>query len=105
MIVEKPYTRTQYAELAIYCNHNNCHIEDKGDYLESVVNTPHEETIQEKLIRLENEYQMNRWQREAILADGSPYSDFTKNRARELEDLAEQIRNEKVDNDSNNGGV
>ena len=50
------------------------------------------ETLQEKLNRLENEYQMNRWQREAILAEGSPYSDFTKNRARELEDIAEQIR-------------
>ena len=51
-----------------------------------------EETLQEKLNRLEAEYQMNRWQREAILVEGSPYSDFTKNRARELEDIAEQIR-------------
>ena len=51
-----------------------------------------EETLQEKLNRLENEYQMSRWQREAILAEGSPYSDFTKARARELEDIAEQIR-------------
>lgn len=51
-----------------------------------------EETLQEKLNRLEVEYQMNRWQREAILSEGSPYSDFTKTRARELEDIAEQIR-------------
>lgn len=50
------------------------------------------ETLQEKLDRLEKEYQMNRWQREAILAENSDYSDFTKNRARELEDIAEQIR-------------
>lgn len=55
---------------------------------------PHQETLLEKLIRLEGEYQMNRWQREAILAEGSPYTDFTKARARELEDLAEQIRKE-----------
>ena len=38
MIVNKPYTRQQYAELASYCNANDCHIEDKGDYLESVPN-------------------------------------------------------------------
>lgn len=38
MIVNKPYSTEQYAELAIYCNENDCHIEDKGDYLESVQN-------------------------------------------------------------------
>ena len=41
MIVNKPYTNAQYADLAIYCNENNCHIEDKGDYLESVENEPY----------------------------------------------------------------
>lgn len=50
------------------------------------------ETLQEKLNRLETEYQMPRFTREAILVAGSPYSDFTKARARELEDIAEQIR-------------
>lgn len=53
------------------------------------------ETLQEKLDRLEMEYQMPRYVREAILAEGSPYSDFTKARAQELEDIAEQIRNNK----------
>lgn len=38
MIVNKPYTNKEYADLAVYCNANNCHIEDKGDYLESVEN-------------------------------------------------------------------
>ena len=41
MIVIKPYTNAQYADLAVYCNENNCHIEDKGDYLESVENEPY----------------------------------------------------------------
>ena len=40
MIVNKPYTDEQYADLAVYCNENDCHIEDKGDYLESVPNEP-----------------------------------------------------------------
>ena len=38
MIVNKPYTNKEYADLAVYCNANNCHIEDKGSYLESVEN-------------------------------------------------------------------
>ena len=38
MIVNKPYTDNEYADLAVYCNQNDCHIEDKGDYLESVPN-------------------------------------------------------------------
>lgn len=38
MIVNKPYTSKEYADLAVYCNQNDCHIEDKGDYLESVAN-------------------------------------------------------------------
>lgn len=48
MIVNKPYTNAQYADLAVYCNENNCHIEDKGDYLESVENAPHIPTDEEQ---------------------------------------------------------
>ena len=40
MKLNKPFTNKHYAELAIYCNRNNCHIEDKGDYLEAVANPP-----------------------------------------------------------------
>lgn len=47
MIVNKPYTNAQYADLAVYCNENNCHIEDKGDYLESVETPPHVPTYEE----------------------------------------------------------
>ena len=41
---------------------------------------------------LESKYKMNRWQREAILAEGSAYSDYTKEKAQEIETLAEQLR-------------
>jgi len=61
-------------------------------YLVGYAPTKPEPTLQERLTQLEQEYQMNRWQREAILAPNSPYSDFAKKRAQELEDLAEQIR-------------
>lgn len=36
MKLNKPYTNTQYANLAVYCNKNGLIIEDKGDYLEAV---------------------------------------------------------------------
>lgn len=61
-------------------------------YLVDYAPTKPEPTLQERLEQLEKEYQMNRWQREAILSPNSPYSDFAKKRAQELEDLAEQIR-------------
>lgn len=48
MILNKPYTNKQYADLAVYCNSNNCHIEDKGDYLEAVENPPYVPTDEEQ---------------------------------------------------------
>ena len=52
-----------------------------------------EPTIQEQVNALEAQYQMNRWQREMILAEGSSASDYAKVKAQEIEDLAEQLRN------------
>lgn len=49
-------------------------------------------TIKEQVEDLEKQYDMNRWQREAILAEGSAYSDYTKEKAQEIETLAEQLR-------------
>lgn len=40
----------------------------------------------------EKQYQMNRWQREGILAEGSLYSQYSKDKAQEIEDLAKQLR-------------
>lgn len=38
IVYKKDLTNKTYADLASYCNHNDCHIEDKGEYLESVKN-------------------------------------------------------------------
>ena len=51
-----------------------------------------EPTTAEKVAELERSYGMTRWQREGILAEGSLYSDYTKAKAQEIEDLAEQLR-------------
>lgn len=57
MIVKKPYTNKEYADLAVYCNENNCHIEDKGDYLESIENEPYIPTDEEQKQNRERAYQ------------------------------------------------
>lgn len=50
MKLNKPYTNTQYADLAVYCNENHLVIEDKGDYLEAV--NPPEPSVEEKQSRV-----------------------------------------------------
>ena len=57
MQIQKPYTNKQYADLAVYCNQNNCHIEDKGEYLESVENPgPTKEELQQTIRSIRNRY-------------------------------------------------
>ena len=82
----------KYTEMAVWCNSNNAKVEDKGEYYEVVAVVIPEPTIEEQVVRLEREYGMNRWQREGILAEGSLYSQYTKNKAQEIETLAEQLR-------------
>ena len=67
---------------------------DKNYFLhngEYVTEIP-EPTIEEQVSSLEQTYGMTRWQREGILAEGSLYSDYTKAKAQEIEDLAKQLR-------------
>ena len=67
---------------------------DKNYFLhngEYVTEIP-EPTIEEKVSSLEQTYGMTRWQREGILAEGSLYSEYTKSKAQEIEDLAKELR-------------
>lgn len=48
--------------------------------------------IQQEIEHKEKEYQMNRWQREIILAENSGASDYIKQKAQEIESLANKIR-------------
>ena len=90
--INKPTNIDEYSKVAEWCDKNNATIEDKGDYYEVVAVVPHEPTLQEQLEMLEAQYKMNRWQREIILAENSGASDYTKNKAQEIENIAEQIR-------------
>ena len=67
---------------------------DKNYFLyngEYVTEIP-EPTIEEQVSSLEQTYGMTRWQREGILAEGSLYSEYTKAKAQEIEDLAKELR-------------
>ena len=55
MRLDKPYSDEQYAGLAIFCNDNNCHPEDRGEYLESVENPPYVPTSEDKISELKNQ--------------------------------------------------
>lgn len=80
------YKKLGFTELDVEQAYNG------GWYLKGYAPTKPEPTIEEKLIELENKYQMPRVLREVILANPNMYSTFIVNRARELEELAEIIR-------------
>ena len=86
-------TKENYTQGAIWCNANNAHIEAKDGQYIIVENAPAPEpTIKEQVSSLEQTYGMTRWQREGILAEGSLYSEYTKAKAQEIEDLAKELR-------------
>lgn len=51
-----PDDMAQYTETAKWCNANNAHIEDKGEYYEVVENTPYVPTKEEQIAALTAEY-------------------------------------------------
>ena len=61
-------------------------------YLSGYAPVKPEETDEQKLFRLENEYGMPRLIREGIIGSTGTYSEFNVARAQELETLAEKIR-------------
>lgn len=61
-------------------------------YLVGYVPSKPEPTLQEQLIELERTTGYTRAIRELILAEGSGASEYVKNKAQEIENIAEQIR-------------
>lgn len=87
-------TKENYTKTAIECNKlGDRHIElIDGQYIIVANPAPKEPTLEEQVAKLEQTYGMSRWQREGILAEGSLYSDYTKAKAQEIEDLAAELR-------------
>lgn len=65
---------------------------DGSWYLKGFAPVKPEPSVQEKVQKLEKQYKMNRWQRELILAQNSGASDYNKQKAQEIEDLAKELR-------------
>lgn len=80
-------------QAAVWCNANGAHIEMQGGVYVIVANAPAPEPpLEEQVARLEMQYDMNRWQREGILAAPDKYAALTVQRAREIEALAAPLR-------------
>ena len=89
-LYKKDKTIENYRDMALWCNSNNAKIEDKGEYFE-IVEIP-APTLKEQLEILESQTGYTRAIRELILAENSGASEYVKNKAQEIEDIAEQLR-------------
>lgn len=65
---------------------------DGSWYIKGYAPAKPEPTTQEKVVALEKQYNMCRWQREIILSENSGTSDYAKQKAQEIEDLAKELR-------------
>ena len=62
MIGKKIYKTdmSKYTEYAIWCNANNAHIEDKGEYYEVVENVPYTPSQEEQITTLDRQYEADK---------------------------------------------
>lgn len=80
------YSNKEYADTAVWCNANNAHIEDKGEYFEVVENAPYVPTVQDQIVALENSITARNI-RAAIQGD-----DFALNKIAQVEAQIAELR-------------
>lgn len=86
-------TKENYTKAAIWCNANGAHVEKvEGKYIIVLNPAPTEPSLEERVAKLEAETGLTRIMREGILAEGSPYSAYAREKALEIEELAMQLR-------------
>ena len=108
--IGQTFKGTYPPEAAVWCNANNAHIEKQDGKYKIVANpVPPAPTNEEQVAKLEAETGLTRVIRELVLAENSGASDYVKAKAKEIEDLAKQLRTteetsevETVDNTQNN---
>jgi len=66
--------------------------EDGTEYIAYNEKIIEERELKQQIAEQETKYGMNRWQRELILAENSGASDYIKQKAQEIENLAKKIR-------------
>ena len=94
--LNKPYTNKQRMDFIVAENHNKGYeIKETETALEAWGHTQEEQSridLESQVAQLEATTGLIRPMRENILAEGSAYSDYTKQKAQEIETLAEQLR-------------
>ena len=99
-IYKKNLNNNDYAQTAIWCNTNNAHIEDKGEYYEIVRDTPYVPTTKEKIESIKREITSDLLA-SAILGDSNSINilqtkvaEINKLKNKELEIIEEEIEPE-----------
>ena len=91
--IGQKFNKTYPVEAAIWCNANNAHIRPVNGIYTIVENAPVAiPTTAEKVQVLEQETGLTRAVRELVLAKNSGVSAYVKNKAQEIEKLAEELR-------------
>lgn len=100
-------TKENYTKAAIACNKaGDRHIELVYGKFKIVANpVPPEPTTAEQVAKLEAETGLTRAVRELVLAENSGVSDYVKAKAKEIEDLAKELRDIKADDELLSGNV
>lgn len=95
--LNKPYTNKQRMDFIVAENHNKGYeIKETETALEAWGHTKEEQdriNLESQVAMMEGQTGLIRPMRENILAEGSAYSDYTKQKAQEIEDLAQELRN------------
>lgn len=100
-LIANGYKEIEYTEKPTYDKDNEKLVETYTEQdkiiigYEKITLTEEEkrENLINKVIDLEQKYNMCRWEREIILTDNSGASDYTKTKAQETEDLSAGLRN------------
>ena len=91
--IGQKFNKTYPVAAAIWCNANNAHIEPVNGVYTIMENAPvAEPTTAEKVQVLEQKTGLTRAVRELVLAKNSGVSAYVKNKAQEIEKLAEELR-------------
>lgn len=91
--IGQKFNKTYPVAAAIWCYENNAYIRPVNGVYTIVENAPVAgPTTAEKVRALEQKTGLTRAVRELVLADNSGASEYVKNKAQEIEKLAEQLR-------------
>lgn len=79
------YDMAKYINTAVWCNANNAHIEDKGEYYEVVENVVPEPTTAEQIAEIDAQYEQDKIQL---------FNYYTEAVMRDDDELQEEIKSE-----------